>query len=366
MEGWQKVILTGSGYEAFRNSAHALECRICHGGRAGQLTKEEAHDGMIADPSEISVNQCGMCHQEIANNVSHSLHTTMKGYHTLFEARTGRALTSDPHAYEAYNAECNKCHASCGSCHISRPKSVGGGFIQGHNIRRTPDMTNQCIACHGSRIGPEYTGENAGYRADVHYIPNAMHCKACHSGQKIHGDGTEYANRYDVDDPVSCRDCHSPLAANSYHTVHGDDLQCQVCHSQAYKNCAECHAGDGIQEPSWIDFKIGRNPIPDQRPGEYVVLRHIPVSENTYTPWGIASPNYASLPTYKYATPHNIVRWTAQTDTSGGQSCNAACHLTPNTPEGFFLRQVDLDQLSSANERQANAGVIVPDGPPPW
>lgn len=366
MEGWEKVILTGTGYEAFRNSPHALECRICHGGRAGVLSKDEAHVGLIPDPSEISVNQCAMCHADIAGKVEHSLHTNIQGYHTLFEARTGQTIDSDPHVRGEFDAECNKCHATCGSCHISRPKSVGGGFIQGHNIRRTPDMNNQCIACHGSRVGAEYLGENAGYRPDVHYVPNAMHCKACHSGARLHGDGTVYGHRFEIENAVSCEDCHDPLPSNAYHSTHGTDLQCQVCHSQAYKNCAECHVGLGIQQPSWIGFKIGRNPIPDNRPGEYVILRHVPVSENTFTPWGVSSPNYASVPTFKYATPHNIVRWTAQTDTSGGQSCNAVCHMTPATPEGLFLRQVDLDQLSSADEREANADLIVPDGPPPW
>lgn len=357
--------MAGSGMDAFLNSSHGLDCRYCHGGQTGVLLKAEAHVDLIPDPSALSVNRCADCHADKASRVAHSLHTTMRGYHTFFEARTGRTLDSDPQIRAKYDAQCNKCHATCGSCHISRPDQAGGGFIAGHNIRRLPEMSLQCTACHGSRVGDEYTGAHAGLRPDVHYVPNSLHCKQCHNSARIHGDGTAYADRYSVENPVACRQCHAVGSDNAYHAVHGADFQCQVCHSQDYKNCADCHAGVGTQQPSWLQFKIGRNPIPDKRAGEMVVLRHIPVSENTYDLWGVASPNFASLPTWKYATPHNVVRWTARTDTSGGQSCFAVCHQTPNTAAGWFLRQVDLDALP-LSERQANAHLIVPPGAPPW
>jgi thiosulfate/3-mercaptopyruvate sulfurtransferase len=358
--------MSGAGLTAFDESAHgSISCRGCHGGQDGVLTKDEAHVGMVADPSEIlGSNQCASCHHDLAARTAHSLHTTMKGYHTLFTARTGRLLT-EPDVQPSYDAQCNKCHASCGSCHVSRPKSAGGGFIQGHNFARTPDMTLQCMACHGSRVGEEYTGAHEGLRPDVHYVPHAMHCKACHNEEHIHGTGIESDTRYAIEDPVSCRTCHTIGAENAYHAMHGQTFQCQVCHAQSYKNCADCHAGSGVQQPSWLSFKIGRNPIPSQREGAYVVLRHVPISEQTYSSWGVSTPGYASLPTFKYATPHNIVRRTARTDTTGGLTCDQACHQSPAVISGFFLRQVDLDSLPPA-EREANQALIVPDGPPPW
>jgi thiosulfate/3-mercaptopyruvate sulfurtransferase len=226
-------------------------------------------------------------------------------------------------------------------------------------------MSLQCTACHGSRIGEEYTGAHQGLRSDVHYVPNAMHCKNCHTGEQIHGDGTEYAHRYENASLTRCRDCHHIGAENGYHATHGSEFACQVCHSQDYKNCNDCHAGSGLQEPSYLQFKIGRNPISELRSGSIAVLRHVPASEQTYSAWGVESSTYSSLPTFKYASPHNIVRWTSRTDTSGGQSCFNACHNTSNGPDGFFLRLSDLDTLSVA-EREANLPYVVPDGPPPW
>ncbi|MCB9367408.1 MAG: hypothetical protein H6508_09535 [Calditrichaeota bacterium] len=368
MEGWQKVLMAGNGLDQHLQSPHAFDCIYCHGGQDGVLGKDEAHSGMVADPSWGENNVCARCHDGIAHNfATSSLHATMKGYHTLFEARTGRTIYATEMAGEKFEAQCNKCHATCGECHISRPKSVGGGFMNGHFIKRTPDMGNQCTACHGSRVGDEFQGRNEGYRADVHYVPNAMQCTACHDADEMHGDGTAYPYRYAVQNGVKCEDCHNiQIESNVYHDTHGSNFACQVCHSQDYKNCTTCHAGDGIQQPSWMQFKIGRNPLYNDRPKEYVVLRHIPVAEETFASWGVSTPNYSSLPTFKYATPHNILRWTDRTQVPDGESCFYACHSTANSPEGWFLRQVDLDNLTSQNERAANQHLILPDGPPPW
>jgi len=360
--------MTGSGLQAYLAGPHAFDCRSCHNGQAGILLKDDAHVGLISDPSWGVNNQCALCHGNIAESFSTSLHATLRGEHALFEARTGFTLESMPAVHEEYNSECNKCHATCGSCHISRPDAVGGGFIQSHRIKRTPDLKNQCTACHGSRVGDEYTGANEGYSADVHYVPNAMSCRECHTGAEMHGDGNLYEHRYEVENAPACGDCHDIDAFdNDYHEQHGEDFQCQVCHSQKYKNCNACHVGgDGITGPSWLDFKIGRNPIPDERSGEYVILRHIPIAEDTYSDWeGTMTSLYSEVPTWKYATPHNIKRWTARTDTTGGLSCAAACHNTPADTSGFFLRQADLDLLPVA-EQEANQHLIVPDGPPPW
>lgn len=360
--------MSGNGLDIYLAGPHAFDCRACHGGQEGILTKDEAHVGLTADPSAGASNICALCHGGIADHHNTSLHATLRGEHALFEARTGITLESDPAVLEEYNNECNECHATCGSCHISRPDAVGGGFIQGHNIRSIPDLKNQCTACHGSRVGDEYTGANDGYGADVHYVPNSKSCNFCHSAAEMHGDGSLYEHRYEVENAPACRDCHDITSTeNEYHETHGESFQCQVCHSQEYKNCNACHVGGaGITGSSWLTFKIGRNPFPDERPAEYVVLRHIPVAEDTYEPWeGVTTPFYSSEPTWKYTTPHNIKRWTARTDTSGGATCSDACHQTAADVSGFFLRQADLEGLSAA-EQQANQHLIVPDGPPPW
>lgn len=351
------------------NSVHGgIGCIGCHDGTAGAAEKAAAHEGMVADPSETPETSCaGMgCHDATVSATGPSIHRNLSGYRELIALRTGTTLDANAALMEGFESECNKCHTSCGQCHISRPNSVGGGFIASHKFDKSPSMINQCTACHGSRVGDEYRGKIDGARYDVHYAKNSSvgpgnkHCVNCHTADEMHAGSGDH--RYQVAEMPRCEDCHSNVAgANSYHSVHWDDLSCHVCHSQDYRNCDACHSPHGLDEESYVHFKIGKNTIPGERSYQYVTLRHIPVVPDTYAGWGYAGgmPNYDAAPTWKYASPHNIQRWTARTDTTGGQSCSNACHNSPATTEGFFLRQVDL----APGEEAANAPYIVPDTP---
>jgi thiosulfate/3-mercaptopyruvate sulfurtransferase len=99
-------------------------------------------------------------------------------------------------------------------------------------------------------------------------------------------------------------------------------------------------------------FKIGLNPLqsPD-RPWKYVPLRHVPIDPDSFAYYGEnLLPNFDALPTWKYATPHNIQRNTPQTET-----CDS-CHGNAE----FFLTTDDLEYY----EREANRNVVVDDVPP--
>lgn len=365
--------MNGSGTDDFMEGIHgSLNCVICHGGIDGEDDKETAHTNLVSDPAANADEACSRCHAGIVNKMANSLHGSFKGYQTLFETRSGITFADHPEIEHEFSAECGACHTTCGQCHISRPDAVKGGLVQGHQFMPVPSQADQCTACHGSRVGEEYTGSREGYAGDIHYIPNLMKCTDCHSGSEMHGTGVEYATRYESQEMPRCEHCHSDVAAsNNYHTKHWGELQCQVCHSQDYKNCNLCHVGGtGVREPSYLAFKIGKNPIPDQRDYEYVVLRHIPIADDTYEPWGITSlDNFDALPTWKYASPHNIRRWTARTDTvdadGNAVGCGTLCHTTPDDDiAGWFLRQVDLDNMTDPKEVSANQAYICPDGSP--
>jgi len=188
---------------------------------------------------------------------------------------------------------------------------------------------------------------------------------SCHDGQELHGDGSRPGHRLDTDNGPTCERCHGEEAeSNVYHAAHWGDLSCQGCHSQDYKSCNSCHAGSGLASPSYMSFKIGRNPVPDERPYPYVTLRHAPVSPDTYREWGVEDlAAFGVEPTWRYAAPHNIRRWTARTQVGEGESCAKACHDAADGPDGVFLRQADLDAMSPV-EAEANRNLIVPDGSP--
>ncbi|MCG8608193.1 hypothetical protein MJD09_24810 [bacterium] len=353
MEAWEKVLVSS----AFLTTQHGeLNCTSCHGGSDLPQSMEQAHIGVVADPSSSAENSCAECHADYDSKHKQSLHASLEGYKETIRARAGQGQLS-PELEGMFQAQCATCHTSCGQCHISRPTSVGGGFIAGHNFNRRPSMTENCTACHGSRIGEEFRGQHAGISADVHYN-RGMQCVACHSAEDVHASTPGAKHRYDESSPVRCEDCHEIANSNAYHAVHNDRLSCQVCHSQPYKNCYSCHVGQdskGLMQPSELDFKIGRNPIKSaSKPFDYVVLRHVPIAPNSYDDWAPGQlTNFAALPTWKYATPHNIQKNTPQT-----ANCTSSCHNNADV----FLTPNDLQKLTP-EEQAANATVVVDEIP---
>lgn len=357
MEVWEKYMVTD---DFLNDPIHGSRtCISCHGGVDPAESKESAHVGRLADPLEENASLCATCHSNIVDQHYTSLHYTQAGYEDMLLTRSGAIeLTVDMSLMLAEN--CTKCHVTCGQCHVSRPAASEGGFLQGHKFRQ-PSQTNNCTACHGSRIGEEFKGSREGYQPDTHYL-KGMNCFACHSGSELHGDGTSYTHRLDVAELDTCESsgCHPNVpTSNSWHTLHVESVQCQVCHSQAYKNCYECHTGTFLKFPSRIDFRIGLNPIEsEKRPWKYVLLRHIPVHPDTFSSYGITLDNFAALPTWKYTAPHNIRKNTPQTATCESCHDNADVFLTPDYIDSLIAEGV-MHEL----EIDANAGVVVTDIP---
>ena len=359
LEAWEKVFVG----EEFLASVHNLQnCIGCHGGVDGVFSMEAAHEGVVRDPLGDSERVCGVCHTDSAQTAASSLHQTLGGYLTALTARG--ADFSDLHMQEAFGNHCATCHTTCGQCHISRPNFTDGGLIKGHSVKEIASSKDTCEACHGARVSNEYKGKNEGVEASVHYLEAGMACFDCHQISDYHGDGVDYANRYDGAVEPNCLDCHPEVAegqgAIEQHDIHLAKVDCAVCHvSGSYKNCYNCHVGvdtNGLAyfktDDSQMTFKIGRNPLKsDERPWDYVLVRHVPVVADTFAFYGEGLlPTFDNLPTWKYATPHNIQRITPQ-----NQSCES-CHGNPE----LFLLADDVDP----GERDANAAVIVDEVPP--
>jgi thiosulfate/3-mercaptopyruvate sulfurtransferase len=186
-----------------------------------------------------------------------------------------------------------------------------------------------------------------------------MDCMDCHTGDEMHGMGITAGGRYDGPQSPSCESCHedimNPDSENEYHTEHSpNSLACQVCHSQSYMNCVNCHVeqtDDGVAffrvEEYFLGFYIGRNSErTEERPYHYVPVRHVPVDPESFSFYGAdLLPNYDDRPTWVYTTPHNIQRNTPQT-----QSCRS-CHQR----DALFL----TEDVVAPEELDANRGVIV-------
>ena len=336
-----------------------LCCHECHGGDPSEPDWKKAHEGVVKDPSYPDPsNTCGACHDLIAENYQSSLHVTLSPYKKIIGQRAASGKGVPPKVEEAMGNHCGSCHSSCGTCHISRPQVVGGGLLDGHIIQKRPPMQQVCTACHGSRVGQEYLGQNKGMKPDIHK-DKYFRCEKCHKAEEMHGDGKEYAHRYQVENAPKCLDCHEaifePKAENAKnHWVHKDQVSCHVCHSQPYKNCTACHVGKDDHgfpyyktKGSFMGFKIALNPLrSERRPEKFVTVRHVPIDHETFGFYAEgALKDFDVLPTWKYATPHNIRRKTPQNET-----CNA-CHGN----EDLFLLKKDV----AKEYVKANQGVIV-------
>ena len=353
LEPQEKVLVS----EEFLDSEHGeLACIDCHGGDDTAPDKESAHDGFDPHPSVNNPQEtCGECHEEITETAPDSLHATLSTFSGFLQKRVSEDT------WEAVDKgrerHCASCHASCGACHVSRPKYVGTGFVNGHMFSSKPDPVNQCTACHGSRVGNEFYG-NRG-QGDVHLQKYTMSCNDCHDAEEMHAAAPEgLKNRYHLEEAANCKDCHQDLQFGSVreHRIHNNKVQCQVCHSQTYTNCYSCHTGtdeDGIayfvNNLDFEDMKIGFNP--DRIPGnnyKFVMLRHVPVDPNVFDYYiKDGFPKFDVSPTWKRASPHNIQRRTWQNVT-----CNN-CH----GQRELFLSQDDLLDY----EIKANFGVTVRD-----
>jgi thiosulfate/3-mercaptopyruvate sulfurtransferase len=344
--------------EKFPQSLHGrLACTECHGGQPSP-DKETAHTNLLADPSADAAAHCAKCHPDVTAVYPDSLHATQQGYWTVLDAR------SAPENHAAlgtmFTNHCASCHTTCGDCHVSQPDSVGGGLLSGHLFEETPPMTRTCTACHGSRVGSEYLGKHEGVPGDVHFREGRMNCMDCHQNHELHGqpancdachvDPEKAAaqplpspeHRYAGVQSPRCETCHASATTGQdsieQHAVHGADLSCQVCHSVAYTSCDGCHvavsqtSGQPYFETqaTYFTFLIGRNPLKNyQRPYDFVPVRHVPIASTSYQFYGEnLLPNFDSLPTWAYSTPHNVQLKTPQTETCNACHGNAALFLT--------------------------------------
>ena len=357
LEPQEKVLVS----KDFLSTTHgALACESCHGGNPAGTDKATAHAGFDPLPSANNPQKaCGECHSEIVTTAKDSLHAMLSTFTKVLANRANKDKWG--HIDDARKSHCSACHTSCGGCHVSRPEFAQKGFVRGHVFQRRSDPINQCTACHGSRVGYEFYGERG--QGDVH-AAKAMDCVACHPAREMHAAAPkDLPGRYHLKEMVRCTDCHQDLQYGSVrdHALHIGKVQCQVCHSQTYVNCYNCHVGKDAEGTAFFQnrrevetLKIGLN-YDAKAPGtgyHYMLVRHVPSYPEMFDFYDKdCFTNFGNVPTWKRASPHNIQRRTWQAAT-----CNN-CHGN----RALFLGSSDLMDY----EKLANSKVVVPDGKVP-
>lgn len=355
-EPYDRVYMGGDGFTEYKSSGHyEIGCVGCHNGTDNTEDKTLAHSGdFISHPSSAADEKCASCHATIVENFKTSIHNGT-GQKRKVTMRSGLSGPDDfaqlpAHQIEGYTANCATCHGTCGNCHVVRPPIGGGGLSFGHKFTKTPDMVGICVTCHVSRGGHAYLGVAAGTQPDAHLTTMGFTCMDCHSGAELHGDGVKVDQRYAYSKLPKCTNCHTNIgSSNMYHTMHMDDFNCQVCHSQDYNNCGSCHVhGEGARVPAYMDYKIAQNPIPSIKTGfKFTLVRRTLAAPDNWEKYGVDEyANFNVFPTYNYTSPHNILKWTSRTQVSAGRSCSSNCHVRNEGGElvnkDLYLFQSDL------------------------
>ena len=340
----------------------------------GSVQAATAHERFDAQCTKCHVattggqSACGFCHVSVPNTAGGGL---LKG-----------------HAFQQTPSTDNNCTA----CHGSRVKDEYYG------------QNNALLERNKAAYDTSSPFEDATFtlQPDVHKT-NGMDCVACHQKDEMHGVGAPTGDdRYAVTTSPACGDCHgvgkadaAEFAAVGLHSSrHLDTMDCYVCHAQPYKNCFSCHTdvtvtgvpffknnGDDptlaarkaaaadpttVAPDALMTFRAGINPKwtgeGDAAHKKYATLRHVPVDEDVFTYTGANAiegliPHVEASPTWRYATPHTILRNTEITKACGN------CH-GPAFRNFWLTDPIDdaegwVGAPYVADEAAANTGVTV-------
>ncbi len=327
-----------------------LRCVDCHKGDPSATSMRQAHAGSIADPSLDPNAICAKCHAGIVQSYTTSLHYTLAGEQSYLNKVS---CPYNNNLDTPFQADCERCHASCGNCHVAKP--LTGGLISGHTFMPVPPMAQTCAQCHTEQAN-EFMGLT-GEKPDVHYT-NGLDCNDCHA-EGIMGDGVSYTTMWSVKDLPRCGECHTDVTGGTsgiaaHNIPQMAFLNCTVCHAQPYVNFysySSLFVGNqyrGAVSLTVTDFRIGLNTVTSET-YLYTTVRHYPITRDTFDYFGMGLLNgFDLVPTWQTTSPHNIQLITPQNG-----ACNG-CH-TGN----YFLTRSLLDPNDSA----ANLGVTVK--PPP-
>lgn len=229
-------------------------CEFCHAGNPDAIDSEEAHKGIIKDPTaDGGEKHCSSCHKDIVNNAKTSIHFNMTGVKMKLSARLGKTHDKEVALGQIMEQDCLACHATCGTCHVGTAPIANAGLQSNHEFEGQPDNLQVCIPCH-HLAGAGFFTQEKNLHAAI-----GMDCNSCHSSDQ------EYHGRGGPEEPqgmmtpglikANCYNCHQDAASsNDAHEIHDEFVSCQACHGTEYESCLSCH--NRVPDMEHI-FKLG-------------------------------------------------------------------------------------------------------------
>ena len=369
-----------SSTEAACGQCHIAVPAVASSG-AGQLV---AGHRMSKTPD--TANNCSACHGSRVRNEyfgeNDALYKRNRQYSASLVATDGfGGTTLQPDVHRTNGMGCDACHPASEMHGAGVAPAIDRYGIAGRV---------QCETCHASLVGSNAfhtSGHLSSMACQLCHAQPYKNCFGCHTQMSATSGAYFTSNATDptwTDRVTAFVNAPQPAAWSSATTYAGSALVSY--NAVQYKSL---WAGNLNHQPdtnpSWwqavlapgpdalMTFRAGQNPKYGIATGakKYAVLRHPPVDADvfTYTDEGGAVPglipDLTALPTWKYATPHNILRNTAITTDPDGAGPLTACGNCHSSRYGLFWltdAQSDAQGWSggAAFETDANAGVVQP------
>ena len=404
LEGYE-TILAGRGFDFTTGGESRIrydaQCTKCHAaisssesacGQCHISVPVGAGGGLVAghrmSRTPDTVNNCTACHGSRVRNEyfgeNDALYKRNRQYSASLVATDGFAgATLQPDVHRSNGLGCEACHPS---------SEMHGAGVAPAIDRYGITGRVQCETCH-----TDLAGSNA-FHTSGHLSTMACHlchaqpyknCFSCHTqmsptaGAYFTSNGTDPTRA--ARRPPAAWSATTTYAAGAYVT-YTDALEYRSLQASNLNKPPSANPTWWIQETapipagdSLMTFRAGLNPKYgiDAGAKRYAVLRHIPVDagvftydeEGTQVPGLI--PDLGALPTWKYASPHTILRDTAITadpDGAGPQTACGNCHSSSRF--GLFWLtdpMLDAQGWSDGNtfEVGANGSVVVTTPPGP-
>lgn len=250
-----------AGNESMRRN-HPLSCVECHRGDDTSSEKDQAHQGMTANPSDFTDPgfACARCHEDQTRQVNRTLMTTAAGIinqtrflwgaqksaDALYAVRSIDHLKVLPEQSESGALVDDLLRRRCLRCHIGTVGETGP-----RGAKDLPAGAG-CAVCHIPKaekaIDPDIRLNPPGTRgtARVHEISTAIptaQCLQCHNGNRV---GADYAGLFERDHSIAYNfEAADPeIAPNRLkHTYH---FMLPDIHHERGMHCIDCHPVEEI------------------------------------------------------------------------------------------------------------------------
>jgi hypothetical protein len=394
LKGYEKII-GGRGFDLTAGSAsrerYDKQCTRCHVAVAPAGTPEaacgqchvsvpEGAGGGLVSGHRIrrtpdTVNNCTACHGSRVKDEYMGLNNALHARNVQYSAEMAAV---DPNAATTLVPDVHSTRGmGCVSCH---PASEMHGVGVAADIDRYGVTGRlQCTSCH-----PDLAGTSAYHRSghlskmacQVCHSQPYKSCFSCHTQES--GTGAAYFTSNGTDPTRAARRVVPAAWSSATTYAAGVYVTYAAAEYRSLQASNTNHVPDEAGSAWWtaataplpagdalITFRAGLNPKFGLEPGakKYAVLRHVPVDADVFTydeegtPMPGLIPDLSALPTWKYATPHNIVRQTAIT--SSCDNCHGAGYASFWLTDAFDDAYGWVPAAGFEFEGDANAAIRV-------